>query len=94
MDCTAANYKLRDGLSLHSHRELIECTSSSNKRVFSILVHYFDEVKRESVVEHYEFIECKVVNAEIYMWKFVNCLTKMEFYRIILYQIFLIVLII
>ena len=31
-----------------------ECTSNSNKRVFSILGSYFYEVKSEIVVEHYE----------------------------------------
>ena len=65
---TAATYKLR-GLSYHNHKELInkmikypfsinmdKCTSNSNKRVFSILVSYFDKLKGESVVEHYESI--------------------------------------
>ena len=40
------------------------CTSNSNKHVFSILLSYFDELKGERVVEHYESIECIVVNAE------------------------------
>ena len=31
--------------------------SNSNKRMFSILVGYFDKVKGESVIEHYESIE-------------------------------------
>ena len=48
-----------------------ECKFNSNKRAFSILVSYFEE---ESVVEHYECIEHKIVNAEN-LWKFVNCLT-------------------
>ena len=38
--------------------------SNSNKRMFSILVGYFDKVKGESVVEHCESIESKVVNTE------------------------------
>ena len=41
-----------------------ECISNSNKRIFSILVSYFDELKGESMVEHYELIECIVVNAK------------------------------
>ena len=41
-----------------------ECTSNNNKRLFSILVSYFDGLKGESVVEHYESIECIVVNVE------------------------------
>ena len=41
-----------------------ECSSNSNKRVFSILVSYFDELKGESVVEYYESIECIVVNVK------------------------------
>ena len=73
---TAATYKLR-GLSYHNHKETVnkmikypfsinmdKCTSNSNKRVFSILVSYFDKLKGESVVEHYESIECIVVNAK------------------------------
>ena len=77
MDRTAATYKLREGLSYYNHKEIVnkmikypfsinmdECTSDSNKRVFSILVSYYDELKGESVVEHYELIECKVVHAE------------------------------
>ena len=77
MDGTAGTYKLKEGLSYHNHKELVnkminyafsinmgECTSNSNKRVFSILVSYFDELKGESIVEHYESTECIVVNAE------------------------------
>ena len=77
MDRTAASYKLKERLQYHNHKELVnkmikypfsinldECTSNSNKGVFSILVSYFDELKGESVVEHYESIECIVVNAE------------------------------
>ena len=77
MDLRAATYELRDGLLFHNCRELIdkmnkypfsinmdEWTSNSNKPVFWTLVTYFDEVKGESVVELYESIECKVLNAE------------------------------
>ena len=55
---------------------------------------YFDELKGESVVKHYESIECKMLMLKIYFWKFVNCLTEMKFHGIIFCQIFLIVLII
>ena len=41
-----------------------ECTSNNSKRLFSILLSYFDEVHGDSDVEHYESIECIVVNAE------------------------------
>ena len=41
-----------------------KCTSNNSNRSFSILVSYFDEVNGGNVVEHYEFIECIVVNAE------------------------------
>ena len=30
--------------------------SNSNKCIFSVLVRYFDEVKEEAAVEHYQFI--------------------------------------
>ena len=77
MDRTAATYKLKYGLSHHKHNLLIkkmrtfpfsinmdECTSNSNKNVFSILISFFDEVKGECVVEHYDSIECVIVNAQ------------------------------
>ena len=77
MDRTAATYKLKDGLSHHQNYSLIqkmknypfsinmdECTSNSNKKVFSILISYFDEEKGECVVEHYDSIECVIVNAQ------------------------------
>ena len=101
MDPTTATYKLRDSLSFHNHRELIDyvnkysfsinmdkATPNSNKCVFLVLVSYIDEVKGESVVEYYESIERKVVNAENLFVEICN------FHVIILYQIFLIVLII
>ena len=65
MDRTAATYKLKNGLSHHNHQSLIskmkkypfsinmdECTSNSNKKVFSILTSFFDETKGGCVVEH------------------------------------------
>ena len=77
MDRTAANYKLKDSLSFHNHIEHIDkmkkypfsismdkCTSNSNERMFSTLVNNLDEGKGGSVVQHYESIDCKVVNAE------------------------------
>ena len=58
MNDTAATQKLTDSLSFHNDLELIDemnkyqfsinmdqCTSNSNKRMFSILVSYFDELK-------------------------------------------------
>ena len=39
-------------------------TSNSDKRMFSILVSYFDEMKVESVVKDYEYIDCKGVNVK------------------------------
>ena len=69
-------HSLRDGLS-YNHKELMnkinkypfsinmdECTSHMSKCVFPILVSYFDEVKVDSVVEHFQSIECIVVNAK------------------------------
>lgn len=58
MDLTAATYDLRDDLSFHNYRKHVdnmnkytfginvdECMSNSDKRVLSILVIYFDEMK-------------------------------------------------
>ena len=58
MNDTGATLKLTDSLSFHNDIELIDemnkyqfsinmdqCTSNSNKRMFSILVSYFDELK-------------------------------------------------
>ena len=37
--------------------------SGNNKKMFSILVSFYDEEKERSVVELYDSIECVVVNA-------------------------------
>ena len=34
-----------------------ECTSKTYKKVFTILVMYFDRIKRRSVVQHYKSFE-------------------------------------
>ena len=60
---------------------------------FSILVSYFDEVKRESADIMNPLI-VKSLMLKMYLWRFVNCLTERKFYEIILYQMFLIVLVI
>ena len=53
-----------------------ECTSNNNKRLFSILVSYFDGLKGESVVEHYESIECIVVNVEKFFQEIASLFLK------------------
>ena len=55
-----------------------KCMSNSNRHVFSVLVSYFEEVARENVVEYYESIECKVVNAEHLFVKFCKLCNKDE----------------
>ena len=52
--------------------------SNSNRHVFSVLVSYFEEVARENVAEHYESIECKVVNAEHLFVQFCKLCNKDE----------------
>ena len=41
-----------------------ECTATnSHKRVFSILVTFYDEILKKVVIEHYESVECILVNS-------------------------------
>ena len=42
-----------------------EYSTGNNKKVFSILVSFYDEEKERSVVEHYSSIECVVVNVQV-----------------------------
>ena len=71
-------YKLKDGLATNSHTELVEklrqylfstnmkeYSTGNNKKVFSVLVSFYDEEKERSVVEHYSSIECVVVNVQV-----------------------------
>ena len=40
-----------------------ECTTTnSHKRVFSILVSFYDEILKKVVIEHYESVECILMN--------------------------------
>ena len=89
MDRTAATYKLRKGLSVYQQRELIEklkesnfsinideCTATNrHKRVFSILVSFYDEILKKVVIEHDESVECTLVNSLTLLHK-VDCLFK------------------
>ena len=77
MDRTAATYKLREGSSVYQQFELIkklkksnfsinidECTATnSHKKVFSILVSFYDKILKKVVIEHYESIKCILVNS-------------------------------
>ena len=77
MDRTTATYKLCEGLSVYQQHELIEklkntdfsinmteCTATnSHKRVFNILVSYYEEILKEIVIEHYDSVECILVNS-------------------------------
>ena len=77
MDHATATYKLREGLSVYQQCELIkklkksnfsinidECTATnSHKRVFSILVSFYDEILKKVVTEHYESVECILMNS-------------------------------
>ena len=41
-----------------------ECTATnSHKRVFGILVSFYDEILKKVVIEHYESVECILVNS-------------------------------
>ena len=77
MDRTAATCKLREGLSVYQQCELIKklkksnfsinihefTTTKSHKRVFSILVKFYDEILKKVVIEHYKYVECILVNS-------------------------------
>ena len=66
MNRTSATYKLKDSLATNNHIKPVEklrqylfsvnmdeCTSRNNKKVFSILVSFYDGEKQRSVVEHH-----------------------------------------
>ena len=78
MDRTAVTYTLRKGLSVYQKRELIEklkkksnfsinidefTATNSHKSVFSIMVSFYDEMLKKVVIEHYESVECILVNS-------------------------------
>ena len=83
MDRTAATYKLGEGLSVFQQRELIEklkksnssinideCTATnSHKRIFSILVSFYEEILKKVVIEHYESVECILVSNLTFLHK-------------------------
>ena len=77
MERTTANYKLREGLGVAYHEELVsdlkmtkfsinldECFCAKNEKVLSILVAYFSENLKEVVVKHYASISLVTVNAQ------------------------------
>ena len=77
MDHATATYKLCKGLSVYQQCLLIkklkksnfsinidECTATnSHKRVFSILVSFYDEILKKVVIEHYDSVEFIFVNS-------------------------------
>ena len=80
-DRTSANYKLNEGLAHYNHKSLVtklkgkllslnldECTASSKEKIFSILVSFFDDDCRESIVAHYNSILLRDANAETVFW--------------------------
>ena len=78
MQRTTASYKLKEGLSevirkrlvadLQSHKfsmNMDECTSTSNKKVLSVLVSYFSDELNKCIVHHYLSTSLTVVKATI-----------------------------
>ena len=77
MERTTASYKLREGLGLAYHEELVsdlrsskfsvnldECFCAKNEKVLSILVAYFNDSLKEVVVKHFASISLVTVNAQ------------------------------
>ena len=77
MNWAATSYKLKHGLSVYICKKIVdcmrkypfsinidECTSHNSRKVFSILVSYFDISIGESVVQHYESISLIEVNTK------------------------------
>ena len=77
MNWAATSYKLKHGLSVYICKKIVdcmrkypfsinidECTSHNSRKVFSILVSYFDIDIGESVVQHYESISLIEVNTK------------------------------
>ena len=75
MNRAAASYKLVDGLKVYERKKFVDamksypfsinidkCTSSNHRKVFNILVSYFDEVLGLSVVQHYKSASMIEVN--------------------------------
>lgn len=77
MKRTSGSHKLKDSLATNNHTTPVEnlkqypfsmnmykCLSRNNKKVFSILVSFYDEEREHSVVELYNTIDC-VDNAQV-----------------------------
>ena len=77
MNRTSGSHKLKDSLATNNHTTLVQnlmqypfsmnmykCLSRNNKKVFSILVSFYDEEKERSVVKVYDTIDC-VDNAQV-----------------------------
>ena len=78
MNRTTATYKIKHGLAENRQRNVVswmrimpfsvnidECTSKTSKKVFTILVMYFDRIKRRSMVQHYNSFELLSMKAEL-----------------------------
>ena len=89
MNRTAATYKLKHGLSVYAHKNVVdcvkkylfsinidECTSDNSRKVFSILVSYFDTEIGTSVVQHYASVSLIEVNAKSLLECICNCFVR------------------
>ena len=76
MESTTASYKAKYGMAKSYQRKLVqdmrqtffslnidECFSAKNEKILSILVSYYSEEDKETVVKHYRSVSMTVVNA-------------------------------
>ena len=89
MNRTAATYKLKHGLSVYFRKNVVdcmkkypfsknidECTSNNSRKVFSILVSYFDTELGASVVQHYTSVSLIEVNVKSLLECICNCFVR------------------
>ena len=91
MSQTTVAYKLTEGVSLCYRKKVVqtmktvpfsinidECVSSNFRKVFSIIVCYFDDDLGRTVIKHYESIDMIIVNAQSLKNKIVELFTQDE----------------
>ena len=89
LDRTSENYKLKEGLAQYNHESLVtklkrkhfslnldECTANAKDKIFSILVTFFEDDRRESIVAHYDSVLLTEANAETVFSEIDNCFSR------------------
>ena len=91
MSRTTVAYKLTEGVSLCYRKKVVqtmktvpfsinidECVSSNFRKVFSIIVCYFDDDLGRTVIKHYENVDMIIVNTQSLKNKIVELFTRDE----------------